>query len=121
MAEVVIWDQFARDLAAAHGEEFVKDFCETILDEKRAEEEVAFQNQKRIAAEIDAATRRLENTWKDGLGECHMRVDTTAYWYWVMREGREIWNDKKFIKEYKRDNPEVRVQSRSPKTTVTRA
>jgi hypothetical protein len=114
------WEDFARDLGQLYGEGFVADFCRSILDEERAKQEVAFANQKRIAAEIDAATRRLENTWADGIGECHMRVDTTAYWYWVMREGREIWNDKKFIAEFKRDNPEVRVRTRSRKTMISR-
>jgi predicted dithiol-disulfide oxidoreductase (DUF899 family) len=120
MPEILIWDQFAKDLAAARGEEFVRDFCATLADEQRAEQEVVFARQKKVAAEIEAATNRLENTWVDGLGECHLRVDTTAYWYWVMREGREIWNDKTFLAEFKRDNPEVRVKSRSRKTMVTR-
>ena len=114
MSEVVVWDQFARQLAASHGEEFVRDFCATLLDEQRAEEEVAFKQQQKIAA----ASEHLENVYMDGIGECHMRVDLTAYWYWVMREGREIWNDKKFIAEYKRDNPEVRVRSKSKKLLV---
>jgi hypothetical protein len=121
VAEIQEWDQFARQLAAAHGEEFVRDFCATLLDEQRAEEEVAFQQQQKIAAEIDEATRRLENTWHDGLGHCFLRVDSTAYWYWVMREGREVWNDKQFLREFARDNPNARVRSRSPKTMVTRA
>jgi hypothetical protein len=120
MSEVLVWDQFAKDLAAARGEEFVRDFCATLLDEYRAEREVAFSHQKKVAAEVEAATNQLENTWVDGLGECHLRVDTTAYWYWAMREGREIWNDKQFVAEFKRDNPDVRVHSRSRKTMVTK-
>ena len=120
MSEIQIWGDFARDLAATRGEEFVKDFCATLADEHRAEQEVAFSHQQKVAAEIEAASNRLENIFSDGIGECHMRVDTTAYWYWAMREGREIWNDKKFVREYKRDNPEVRVKARSRKTMVTR-
>jgi hypothetical protein len=108
------WEQFAADLAAARGEEFVRDFVRTLTDEQRAEEEVAFASQRRIAA----ATEDLDECFVDGLGECHMRVDLTAYWHWTMRYGRQIWNDPSFIREYKRDNPEVVVRPRSRKIQV---
>ena len=32
------WERFASDMAAVHGEEFVRDFCKSITDELRAEE-----------------------------------------------------------------------------------
>ena len=108
------WEDFSQSLEAAYGSDFVLDFINTLRDERRAEEELAFQKQKRIAE----ATSRLDSTWMDGLGECHLRVDTTAYWHWVMREGREIWNDKSFLKAYKRDNPEVVVKAKSRKIMV---
>ena len=108
------WEQFATDLAAAHGEEFVRDFCRTLADEQRAEEELAFASQRRIAA----AGERLDEIFVDGIGECHMRVDLTAFWHWIFRYGREIWNDPEFVREYKRDNPEVVVKPRSRKIMV---
>ena len=114
MSEILVWDQFARDLAAAHGEEFVRDFCRTLSDEQRAEEEVAFRSQREIAA----ANERLDNIFCDGIGECHMRVDLTAYYHWIFRYGREIWNDPEFVREYKRDNPDVVVKSHSRKLMV---
>jgi hypothetical protein len=116
MSEIQVWSDFARQLAAAHGEEFVRDFCATLLDEQRAEEEVAFKSQQEIAA----ASERLDRAWMDGLGECHMSLDPEVYWHWVRKEGRECWNDKSFIREFKRDNPEVIVKARSRKTMVTR-
>ncbi len=116
MSEVLVWDQFARDLAAARGEEWVRDFYRTLTDEQRAEEEVAFASQQRIAA----ATQRLDNKFMDGLGECHMRVDPEVYFHWVRKEGRECWNDKSFLREFKRDNPDVRVLTKSRKTLVTK-
>jgi hypothetical protein len=116
MSEIQVWNDFAVQLAAAHGEEFVRDFCRTLLDERRAEEEVAFKQQQEIAA----ATQRLENCYFDGLGECHMRVDPEVYFHWIRKEGRQIWNDKSFIREFKRDNPDVRVLTKSRKTMVTR-
>ena len=116
MSEIQVWSDFARDLAAAHGEEFVRDFCATLLDEQRAEEELAFGKQQRIAA----ATQRLEEHWMDGLGECHMRVDPEVYFHWVKKLGYECWNDKSFVREFKRDNKDVIVRSRSQKAVVTR-
>jgi len=110
------WEDFATSLAAAHGEGFVDDFCKSILDERRAEEEMAFAKQKRIAA----ATQRLEECWFDGLGECHMRIDADVYWHWILKEGRQIWNDQSFLREFKRDNKDVIVKSRSRKTMVMR-
>jgi|SRR5215469_14640761 len=116
MSKVLEWDQFARDLAAAHGEGFVRDFCKSITDEVEAERELAFSKQRKIAA----ATARLDQCYLDGLGECHMRVDQEVFWHWVRRYGREIWNDKSFLKEFKRDNPEVRVLARPRKVTIRR-
>jgi len=112
--EVIGWETFARDMVAVHGEEFVRGFCESILDELEAERELAYAKQQRIAA----ATQELEQIFLDGIGECHMRVDLSAYWHWIFRYGRQIWNDPDFVKAYKRDNPEVRVRARSPKIMV---
>jgi hypothetical protein len=116
MSDVLVWDQFARDLAAAHGEGFVRDFCKTLLDEQRAEEEVAYARQREIAA----ASERLDAAYLDGLGECHMRVDADVYFHWVRNLGRDCWNDKQFVAEFKRDNPDVRVLTKTRKSTVVR-
>ena len=114
---IQVWSDFASQLAAAHGEGFVRDFCKTLLDEQRAEEEMAFKQQQKIAA----ATERLENCYMEGLGQCHMRVDPEVYFHWVKKLGRECWNDKQFIHEFKRDNPDVRVLTKSRKTMVSLA
>ena len=106
----------AESLTEAFGAEFVEDFCRTLQDSQRVEEELAFSSQKRIAA----ATERLEKCWMEGLGECHMRLDPTVFWHWVRKEGRECWGDKNFVAEFKRDNPEVIVRSRARKTTILR-
>jgi hypothetical protein len=111
---IQLWESFARDLAAARGETFVKEFCESLLDERRAEETNACVSQRRIAA----ATERLDNAFVDGLGECTMRVDLTVFWHWVRRYGHKIWSDPDFVRAFKRDNPEVRVRSRSKKIQV---
>lgn len=116
MSEVVEWEQFAKDLAANFGIDFVRDFCASITDEMEAERELAYARQRKIAA----ASRQLEQCFMDGLGECHMRVDAEVFWNWVHREGREIWNQKDFIKRFKADNPDVRVLTKSRKTMIVR-
>jgi len=114
MSAVTGWEQFARDMVAVHGEEFVKGFCKSITDELEAERELVYAKQQRIAA----ATERLDEIFVDGLGECHMRVDLTAFWHWIFRYGKNIWNDPDFVKAYKRDNPEVRVEPHSRKIMI---
>jgi hypothetical protein len=113
---IVGWEDFASDLARVHGEGFVRDFCKTLIDEQRAEEEMAFSQQQQIAA----ASQRLDAAYFDGLGELHMRVDPDVFFHWVRKEGKDCWNDKQFLHEFKRDNPDVRVSNRSRKTFVVR-
>lgn len=110
------WEEFARDLAQLYGEEFVKGFCDSILNEEQAKQELVYSSQQHIAA----ASERLDNCWADGLGELHMRLDPAVYFYWAQRCGPDIWKDKTFIKALKRDNPSICVRSRSRKTMVTR-
>jgi hypothetical protein len=116
MSEIQVWSDFAWQLAAARGEEFVRDFCRTLADEQRAEEEMAFSRQQRVAA----ASAAIDSAWLDGLGECHMRLDPEVFFHWVKKEGRDCWNDKNFIHEFKRDNPDVRVRNRSRKSFIVR-
>jgi hypothetical protein len=47
-----------------------------------------------------------------------MRIDLTAWWHWTHRYGPKIWSDPDFVKAYKRDNPDVRVKSKSRKIQV---
>jgi hypothetical protein len=110
------WGQFASDLAQAHGWDFVRNFCKTLTDEHRAEEEMAYSRQREIAA----ASERLDSAFFDGLGECHMRVDPEVFFHWIRKEGKDCWNDKNFIREFKRDNPDVRVLNQSRKSFVVR-
>lgn len=54
----------------------------------------------------------------DGLGQMTMRIDPDSYHYWGLRLGYACWKDKQFVKEYLRDNPECKVNSRPTKTTL---
>jgi hypothetical protein len=49
-----------------------------------------------------------------------MRLDPNVFFHWVRKEGKDCWNDKNFIREFKRDNPGVRVFNRSRKTQIVR-
>lgn len=110
------WEDFSQSLEAAFGPDFVSDFIQTLKDEQRAEEELAFAKQKRIAE----ATQRLEAKWFDGLGEMHMSLDPEVYFHWVRKLGKDCWNDKQFIREFKRDNPEVIVRAKSRQAMLVR-
>jgi hypothetical protein len=108
------WEQLARSLEAAFGEEFVTDFMRTLQDEERAKNELVFSRARAIAR----ASERLEACAREGVGQCHMRLDPRVWAYWARREGPQIWNERSFVKAFKRDNPEVRVKPQKRKTTV---
>ena len=69
-------------------------------------------NQTRIA---QAQTERKHLA---GVGRLRMQVDARAFHYWGKRLGYDCWRDEQFLREFERDNPEVRVKSRSDKTTI---
>ena len=46
----------------------------------------------------------------EGLGRVRMAVTPDAYHYWGRRLGYECWRDKQFLREFERDNPNVRVK-----------
>ena len=110
------WQSFAVDLERAHGADFVGDLCRTFTDYQRAEEEMTFARQRRIAE----AAARVENSWMDGFGEKHMSLDPEVFFHWVRKLGKDCWNDPEFIREFKRDNPEVIVRSRARKASILR-
>ena len=74
----------------------------------------AFVDSKAIAKDNNSREYRH----MDGLGEMRASIPATAAHYWTLREGEGIWSDKKFVKRFLQDNPEVRVNSVSEKTQV---
>ncbi|MAK37777.1 MAG: hypothetical protein CMC15_16575 [Flavobacteriaceae bacterium] len=52
------------------------------------------------------------------LGQHKARIDPTSFHHWGKRLGYDCWNDRQFIKEYLRDNPESRVNAKSSKVQV---
>jgi hypothetical protein len=47
----------------------------------------------------------------EGLGQLVARIPLTAYHFWGQKLGYGCWNDKAFMNEFLRDNPELRVNS----------
>ena len=44
-------------------------------------------------------------------GQHRARIEPTSYHYWGKRLGYSCWNDRKFMKDYLRDNPESRIKT----------
>jgi hypothetical protein len=110
------WQSFAADLERAHGADFVRELCDSFTNQQRAEEEMTFARQKRIAE----ANARLEQSWMEGFGEQHMSIDAEVFFHWVRKLGKDCWNDPGFIREFKRDNPEVIVKARKRNASIIR-
>lgn len=47
----------------------------------------------------------------DGLGRPRMVIEATAYHYWGRRLGYACWKDPQFLREFERDNPNVRLKA----------
>jgi len=54
----------------------------------------------------------------DGLGQKKAAINSTSFHYWGNREGYGCWQDRKFLDDYLRDNPESRVNSVGTKIQV---
>lgn len=72
-------------------------------------------NRNRIQAEIQKKKTTEVNVQRhkavDGLGALVARIPPTAYHFWGQKLGYACWNDKQFMHEFLRDNPECRVNS----------
>mgnify|MGYP003108613810 FL=1 len=72
----------------------------------------------RVNQSSNIATQARSEVKHSPLGEQKARIDATSYHHWGKKIGYECWNDRQFIKEYLRDNPESRVNSKSGKVQV---
>jgi hypothetical protein len=54
----------------------------------------------------------------DGVGQLKARIPLAAWHYWGQRLGYECWEDKQFLEEFLRDNPETAVRNRMKRTMV---
>jgi hypothetical protein len=81
-----------------------RELCAGRMMRQVADMEDAFVRQRQSAAAVG------EHRSIDGLGRLRMIIDPTAYHYWGQRLGYACWSDPQFLREYERDNPEVRVK-----------
>ncbi|MEM6911059.1 MAG: hypothetical protein AAF555_05695 [Verrucomicrobiota bacterium] len=84
--------------------------------EERMTEEVGrlFQDEHDAKVALERATQeRLAESVKrlgacklvDGLGQKLGSVDESSYHYWGQRLGYSCWKDKRFVREYFKENP----------------
>jgi len=71
------------------------------------------REQKRMAA-----APQVEAAHVDGLGAVTMQIPPDAFHFWGQKLGYACWKDRAFRREFRRDNPGVRVKSRSRNTCV---
>lgn len=64
-----------------------------------------------------AATRG--DRWHHLDGDVEMQVNSFSFHYWGKRLGYECWQDKAFCREFRRDNPSVRIRNHSRNVTVS--
>lgn len=91
-----------------------------VLDELVKELRLGW-HKKEVECEIrtqHASKIRQEATSMEGLGRLRLSIDPTSFHYWGQREGYEAWDDKGFVNEYERDNPQARVAQNSNKIQV---
>jgi len=54
----------------------------------------------------------------DGVGRLVAKIPPDSFYYWSHILGPECWEDKQFLREFMRDNPEVAVRNYTKKTIV---
>lgn len=54
----------------------------------------------------------------DGVGRLVAKIPPDAFYYWGHVLGFACWEDKQFLREFLRDNPEVAVRNYTKKTVV---
>ena len=74
--------------------------------------QLAREHQNSRANQSNGVAKEAQNeSHTSALGQHQARIESTSYHYWGKRLGYGCWNDRKFMKEYLRDNPESRVKS----------
>ena len=74
--------------------------------------QLAREHQTSRANQSGGISREAQKeTRTTSFGQHRARIEPTSYHYWGKRLGYDCWNDRKFIKQYLRDNPESRVKT----------
>lgn len=101
-------DIFTTALIDAVGEEYALEALAEFQRGEHVKQTMAAMRQARIAK----ANAVIEHKATEALGQHIMSIDTVAYHYWGQRLGYDCWADAGFRREYMRDNPAVRVQTK---------
>lgn len=90
---------------------------------------VALERELRLGFELDKARAEArqgtigainskDHRAVEGLGTLKARIDASAVHYWGQRLGYDCWQEKQFLNEFLRDNPQSKVKSFGTKIQV---
>jgi glycine cleavage system pyridoxal-binding protein P len=91
-----------------------KEFERELITGWRMQEAASYTQAKQFAAFNHANEAKSI----DGVGELKARIPISAYHYWGTRLGYECWNDKSFVDDYIKHNPEIAIHNRMKRTQV---
>jgi hypothetical protein len=106
--------------------DFVQSLADVIPSNLRNEVERELRlgfNMSRIKASAEAQQIAVfhnahEAKAIDGIGQKLGSIPGDAYHYWGQRLGYECWDDKQFVEEFFKHNPETAVRNRVKRTVV---
>jgi hypothetical protein len=108
---------FIQDLADVIPSDIRKGVQEELLNGWRLQEVEAKKQAKQLAAFGHANEAKAI----DGVGQLVARIPPAAFHYWGIRLGYECWEDKQFMSDFLKHNPEVAVRNRVKRTVVNGA
>ncbi|NDB81803.1 MAG: hypothetical protein EB127_03505 [Alphaproteobacteria bacterium] len=103
-----------QDLADVIPSDLRKQVQEELLHGWRLQEVEARKEAKKLAAFGHANPAKAI----EGVGQLVARIPPAAFHYWGIRLGYECWEDKQFMKDFLKHNPEVAVKNRVKRTMV---
>lgn len=109
--------------------DFVQSLADVIPSNLRNEVERELRlgfNMSRIKASAEAQQIAVfhnahEAKAIEGIGQKLGSIPGDAYHYWGQRLGYECWDDKQFVEEFFKHNPETAVRNRVKRTVVNGA
>lgn len=103
-----------QDLADVIPSDLRKQVQEELLHGWRLQEVEARKQAKQLAAFGHANPAQAI----EGVGQLVARIPPAAFHYWGTRLGYECWEDKQFMNDFLKHNPEVAVKNRVKRTMV---
>ena len=85
----------------------LKEFCRHVRYEQDFAK-VMYKQREISAAQEAEYMRKMRTTQRDGLGQCIGLIPAKEFLLWHMNHPG-CWEDKQFIKEFLKDNPNLKV------------